>query len=128
MVLIKQETRDVDSGTIEIEKTILRYILATPQAIGFLFFSWLSGHLWAYVVFTYFQNKKHAKGFFDSKLGKTALGILWFTLIGAPFYCLKNKRLTVDYNLLLDLTYSIVMVSLFIQAVIFIIITLKKRA
>lgn len=117
----------MDSGIDEIEKTMLRYVLATPQAIGFLFFSWLSGHLWAYVVFTYFRNKKHAKGFFDSKTGKTALGALWFTLIGGPTYLWKHHTLFIEYGLLLDLIYSIILAALFLQALIFIAITFIKR-
>lgn len=118
----------MESGANEVIKKGFEYILATPQAIAFFFFSWVSGHLWAYVVFTYCQKKENSKGFFDGHTGKVTLGVLWFTIVGAPFYCLKNDRITVDYALLLDLSYSIVMVSLFIQGVIFFIITLLKKA
>ncbi|RFS78124.1 hypothetical protein D0U00_15215 [Leclercia adecarboxylata] len=118
----------VESGASEIIKKGVEYILVTPQAIVFFFFSWISGHLWAYVVFTYCQKKENAKGFFDGNIGKMTLGVIWFTIIGLPFYYFVNKKFTIDHLALLDLSYSIVMTSLFIQGLIFIFTTLFKRA
>lgn len=111
----------------EIVQTVITFILGSPKVLATLVLSWVSGHTWSYIVFTYFRDKAKSEGFFDGWMGKTALGLLWFSLIMLPIYYLVHDSLTIKYDNVLSVIFSTILYSYVVQAIVFIAITLFKR-
>ncbi|EGR1045481.1 hypothetical protein EFU54_17695 [Vibrio cholerae] len=111
----------------EIVQTVITFLVGSPKVLATLILSWVSGHTWSYIVFTYFRDKTKSEGFFDSWMGKMALGLLWFSLIMLPIYYLFHNSLSIEYDKVLLVIFSTVLYSYVVQAIIFIAITLFKR-
>lgn len=111
----------------EAKEKIFEYVLNTPKALVTLVFSWLSGHLWVYIVLTYFKDGTKGKKFLDGHIGKTAIGLLWFSLIMIPTYYFSHSSLNIEYEKLLSSVFSTLLYGLALQAIIFILLTLFKR-
>ncbi|MUJ26323.1 hypothetical protein GNP82_18500 [Aliivibrio fischeri] len=111
----------------EIIQTIVDFLVGSPKVLAALILSWVSGHTWSYIVFTYFREKNKSVGFFDSWMGKTALGLLWFSLIMLPIYFLVHDSYTIEYDKVLEILFSTILYSYVVQAIIFIAITIFKR-
>ncbi|MCK8095522.1 hypothetical protein [Pseudoalteromonas sp. 1CM17D] len=107
--------------------TVVDFFVSSPKVLATIVLSWVSGHTWSYIVFTYFRDKKNSIGFFDSWIGKAALGLLWFSIILAPVYYLTHGSLLIEYEKILDVIFSTILYSYFLQAIIFITITIFKR-
>lgn len=107
--------------------TIVDFVVGSPKVLATIVLSWVSGHTWSYIVFTYFRDKENSKDFFDGWLGKAALGLLWFSIILAPVYYLTHGSLQIEYEKILDVVFSTILYSYFFQALIFMTITVFKR-
>ena len=105
--------------TTEIESKVFSYILNTPSALGTIAISFLSGHLWAFIIITYFKKGKRGKSFLNAKTGKTAIGLLWFSIIILPIYYISNETLNIEYEKLLDSVVTTLLFGLALQAIIF---------
>ncbi|OEE34435.1 hypothetical protein A1QO_07915 [Vibrio genomosp. F10 str. ZF-129] len=111
----------------EIIQTVITFLVGSPKVLATLVLSWISGHMWSYIVFTYFREKNKSEGFFDGWLGKTALGLFWFSLIMLPIYYLVHASFTIEYENILSVLITTILYSYVVQAIIFIAITLFKR-
>ncbi len=111
----------------EIVQSVVNFIIGSPKVLATLVLSWVSGHTWSYIVFTYFRDKKNSTGFFDGWMGKVALGLLWFSLVLLPIYAIVHGSFSIEYDKVLDVVFSTILYSYVLQAVIFIAITLFKR-
>ena len=111
----------------ELIENIVTFLISTPKVLVAIVFSWVSGHLWSYVLFTYFRDKTKSIGFFDGWMGKASLGILWFALIIVPINYMVNDTFNIEYENILKVIYSVVLYGFVLQAFIFICLTLFKR-
>ena len=110
----------------EIENKIFSYILNTPSVLGTIAISFLSGHLWAFIIITYLKKGKKGKSFLNAKTGKTAIGLLWFSIIILPIYYISNGTFNIEYEKLLDSVVTTLLFGLALQAIIFALIVSFK--
>lgn len=108
-------------------ETLTDFFVGSPKVLATLILSWVSGHTWSYIVFTYFRDKKISEGFFDTWLGKSSLGLLWFSIVLVPIYIISHGTLKIEYEKILEVIFSTLLYSYFLQAFIFIIITIFRR-
>lgn len=111
----------------ELIDAIVSFLVSSPKALATIIFSWVSGHTWSYIIFTYFRNKEKSTDFFDGWIGKVSLGLLWFALVLLPINAIVNKSMQVDYESILNVAYTTILYAFVLQAVIFILITVFKR-
>ena len=109
----------------KVKEAVFEHIISTPMYIATLFFAFLSGHLWAYIVLVYFTKKERA--LLTNICGKTILGILWFSFILIPIYLVTYKNLIINQENLIKVMSSVILFSLVTQLIVFIIINLVKR-
>ncbi|KTC22065.1 hypothetical protein AO390_04005 [Pseudomonas marginalis ICMP 11289] len=103
----------------KIEEKILEYLLATPKALAILAASFVSGHLWIFVIKAYRKRTK-ASHFVESKTGRTAVGLLWMAAVLFVIYVSRFRDLSFDYEKILIICIPTIIVSLFVQLVIFV--------
>lgn len=114
----------------ELKAKILEYLIATPKILALAIFSFLSGHLWIFVYFTYYKNitGKKGKGKINNKFGKLILGLLWYTLVLIPLYAYEYGQLIrFNYDGILELVISTIVIGLFLQALLLLIIIRIKK-
>ncbi len=111
----------------ELIDAVVGFFVSSPKVLATIILSWVSGHTWSYIVFTYFRDKSTSVGFFDTWMGKVALGLLWFSLILMPINYFVNDTLAIEYENVLKVLFSTVLYSFVLQAIAFITITLFKR-
>ena len=63
---------------------LLRFLTSSPYILCTVALSYISGHLWAYIILSYFS--KQERKILYSLFGKLALGLMWFAIILMPTY------------------------------------------
>ena len=111
----------------QIVEAIMSWIVKTPAALATIAFSYFSGHMWGYLIFTYKRNKKHAKGFFDNKTGKVSLGLAWHAVVAAPLYYFQYSTLKINYTNYSEIAYSVILAAIALQAIIFAFVTIFTK-
>lgn len=112
----------------EIVQQVLDFLRSTPKAVGVLAASFISGHLWVFVLTAYFRNGTKGDTLIKSPTGRAGLGILWLTVVLIPYYALKYRDLPVDLDKILDIAIPTIVLGFFLQLVIFIVvINLKDK-
>ncbi len=109
-------TSDVES---EVEGRIVDYLRRTPHAVAVLFFSFMSGQLWTFVIAAYCRRGTRGNKLLQSITGRTAAGLAWFAIVMVPVYALYNQRLDFDYANVLSLVVPTIVIGLSVQVVIF---------
>lgn len=117
-----------DRSDVQIVTAAVEWISKTPIALATICFSFFSGHMWAYVIFTYKRERKHSKGFLDNRTGKVALGLLWQSLIAAPVYLIHYKTLIgINYDNYAAIAYDVILYSFLLQALIVMLLTIFAK-
>lgn len=98
----------------------IEYLKATPKAAGFLFMSFMSGHLWAFMVIAH-RSKTKGNDLLKTIHGRTAIGLLWFSFILVPTYFLKFRGYDFKYDQVLDSLIPVVILGLFLQLIVFLV-------
>lgn len=111
----------------EIKKKIVEFLLQTPKALAVAVFSYLSGQVWLYVIFTYLRPNMKGKSILDNLGGKIGLGLLWHVVVLIPLYLAKHGWRDFDERLILALVVPLIVFALFGQMVIFVLLTLLKK-
>lgn len=106
---------------------VLEYLLATPAALATVVFAFISGHMWTYIVFTYFQDKKKAKGHFDGWIGKVALGLFWFAIVCAPVYWCLHRSFSIKYGNVLECVVPTILYGMVLQGLVFAALAILKK-
>lgn len=107
---------------------IVNYLIATPKVLGAFCAAYFSGQLWIFIIFAFLIKKKSAKNLVDKFWGKISLGIIWLAFISAPVYYLRYQTVIVSYDNYLNIIYTTVLFSFFIQFIIMAIFTCFKEA
>lgn len=76
---------------------ITEYLKTTPKAAGFLFMSFMSGHIWVAMTVAYRKKTKGNKPL-ETIHGRAAIGILYFAFILTIFYLIKYKQYDFQYE------------------------------
>ncbi len=103
----------------EVEQQLLDYLRDTPKAAGVLIMSFFSGHLWVFIVTAYLRSKTRGNKLLESLLGRTAVGILWFTAVLVPVYWLKFREVNFDYERILEVVIPTIVAGMLLQLVVF---------
>ena len=100
-------------------------VIGSPHLLLISIMAHISGHTWTYIILSYFSKKE--RNILVSWIGKEALGIIWFTLVLIPTYLITYKSIYVKLYKIKNITATTIVISLAIQAILFIIITYRKR-
>ncbi|WP_368770491.1 hypothetical protein [Enterobacter cloacae] len=114
--------------TDKLWEEIVAYLIATPKVLGAFCAAYFSGHLWVFIIFGFFIKKKSVKNLVDKFWGKVSLGIIWLGFVSAPVYYLRYNTLIVSYDDYLNILYTTVLFSFFIQFIIMAAFTCLKEA
>lgn len=106
------------NATEAVGEIVLDYLRQTPKAVGVLLASFFSGHLWVFMVLA-IRTKTRGNTFLQPPIGRTALGLCWFTMIHLPLYFAKFRELDFKYNKMMQLAIPTVLFGLAIQVVLF---------
>ncbi|MCA7927871.1 hypothetical protein LGM45_02405 [Burkholderia cepacia] len=102
----------------QIEQKVLNYVLATPAALAVLVASFLSGHLWLFIIKNVRKPKTAGNQIFESKTGRVAIGLLWLTGVLLFVYIIRFKELMFDYQRILDVCIPTIIFGVFFQLLI----------
>ena len=108
-----------DSASGSIEGLLLEHLAETPKAMGALAVSFVSGHLWYFIVTTFIRSKTKGNPVLKEIVGKTGLGLLWFSLILILCYWWKHGKFDFAYQGMLEITIPVLVFGLAGQLVIF---------
>jgi hypothetical protein len=93
------------------------YILESPTLLFTVAVCMLTGHLLFFVILTYGADKADSKTYLNGKLGKVALGMLWHSFVVLPVYWFNNKTFAIDYDKLIEILPTSLILGLFLQAI-----------
>jgi hypothetical protein len=112
----------------EIKKAILKYIVGSPKALAIIFFSFISGNLWNFVVLSYLTKNDKAVKYLDTYYCKISLGIIWFAIVMYPLHCMKYGMKDVQLESVFNIIWQTLLFGLFFQGLItFLIIKIIKK-
>lgn len=110
-----------------VAKAVTDKISATPQSAFFLILSYLSGHLWVFMVDTY-RPKLNGFDFLKEKLGKISLGIMWNLSVVSLVYTSRFHVYFFEYEKVSDCLVSTIIFGFTLQFIILVIcITYGER-
>jgi threonine/homoserine efflux transporter RhtA len=99
---------------------LFRVLASSPFMILTAAIACGSGHLWAYMIFSYFSKKE--RKILESFYGRTALGLIWFALIIIPVHLISNGNLLFELSSITNALPSVIIFGLATQAMIFIVV------
>jgi len=102
-----------------IQKKIIEYIVDTPKLLGFAAVSFMSGHLWCFLITTYFKKGKKGNTLLNNKIGKTSLGAFWNALIFLPYQLYINGTLRIEWQHIMDLIIATMLIGMVLQVLFF---------
>ena len=102
-----------------LEKKAIEYIVECPKLLGFVIISFFSGHLWYFIISTYCKKTKKGDSLINNKIGKTAVGGFYNVLIYYPVHLFLHRSIQIQWQQLLDLILTTMLISMIIQIVIF---------
>ncbi len=106
---------------LAVGEQVLDYLRQTPKAVAVLVVSYLSGHLWVFIITAFFRSRTRGDQLLKSVTGRTAVGLLWFASLLVPIYLLRFGGLHFEYANILELTVPTLVAGLFFQLLVFII-------
>ena len=103
----------------EVGTQVVNYLARTPQAVAYLFCSFMSGQLWAFIILASYKKSIRGDKYLQTIAGRTALGFAWFVVVLVPLYFWRYQTLNCHYTKLVNLVVPTVVLGLFLQVVIF---------
>jgi hypothetical protein len=102
-----------------VEKKAIEYVVECPKLLGFAVISFLSGHLWYFIISTYYKRSKKGNTLLNNKIGKLAVGGFYNVLVFYPFHLCINKSIKIEWEQMLDLVLTTMLFSMILQIIIF---------
>lgn len=113
----------------KIQAKILEYIITIPQLLFAAAMSFLSGHLWIWVIYAYYFNGTRASKYLNNWVAKTALGAFWYILALLPIYCFKyGFNCEVDGSIIKIIGFTVLVGSFFQAISMILLIKFKSKA
>ena len=103
----------------EIEKKVLDYLLVTPKALAIFVASFLSGHLWIFVIKA-FRKRTKASNLMESKTGRVAIGLIWMASVSAVIYMVRFRDMSFEYDKIMIIAIPTIVTALFLQLIVFV--------
>lgn len=113
-------------GSEKIINAIISFLISSPLFIYLLFFSFISGYAWCFLITTYLKEKNKGNSFIKSISGNIVFGFLWFMLIHVPIYWIRFG-LSMNIESILDNCAYDIIYGLFLQAIILISFLMFKK-
>lgn len=104
---------------------LLKLLAGSPLMLIAAALACCSGHLWSYIILSYFSKKE--RKILESFYGRISLGLIWFALLYIPLHLLHFKKLLFDLESIIQILPNVIIVSLALQALLFIIINFLFR-
>ncbi len=102
-----------------IQKKAIEYIVECPKLLGFVIISFLSGHLWYFLISTYFKKGRKGNALLNSKIGKATVGAFYNALVFVPFQLIINKTISLRWQQIMDLILTSMLAGMVLQILIF---------
>ena len=117
-----------DGGALAkaVEEQLIEALKRCPQAVVVLALSFISGHLWVYIVLLRPWTRSGSR-LLENVVARTGLGLLWFSVVLVPIYLVNCHSASFRYEKLVELVVPTLVTGLFVQAIIFAIIMRPKR-
>ncbi len=104
---------------------LLKVLAGSPLMLIAVALACCSGHLWSYIILSYFSKKE--RKILESFYGRISLGLIWFSLIYIPIHFIHVRKLLFDLNSIIQMLPNVIIVSLALQALLFIVINFLSR-
>ena len=101
------------------QKKAIEYIVESPKLLGFVIVSFLSGHLWYFIISTYFKKGKKGNALLNNQIGKTTVGAFYNALIFFPLQLAINKTISIQWQQIMDLILTTMLFGMVLQILIF---------
>lgn len=111
----------------QLKDKLVEYLLTIPQLLFAVVLSFFSGHLWLWIVHTYFDSPAKGAKYLSNIWAKTALGLFWYVLFLLPNFVFRfGIHSEVDGNIIQVIGWTLLIGS-FVQAVATILIVNFKK-
>ena len=117
----------VSINTDKIESAVIEYLLSKPIALVAIIVSYLSGHLWGFIAYTFFLNKDPEKTSINTFWGRIAVGLCWLVFVSTPVYYYVYSTLMITIENYLNIISPTLVFSLFLQFSILVTLTCFKE-
>lgn len=117
----------VSINTDKIESAVTDYLLSKPIVLVALIVSYLSGHLWGFIAYTFFLSKDPEKTSVNNFWGRIAVGLCWLAFVSAPIYYFVYDTLMITTENYLNIISPTLVCSLFLQFIILVMLTCFKE-
>jgi hypothetical protein len=115
-----QNDRTISRGPEQqIVEQVSEYLKQTPIAVGVIVMSFFSGHLWVFIITGFLRSKTRGNKLLESRSGRTAIGVLWFTGVSAPLYVYRYHNYNFEYRNILEIAIPTLVTGLLVQLIIF---------
>lgn len=110
----------------EIKTKVLEYVLRTPLAMAVVIASFLSGHLWLFIIKAV-RKRTAGNKILESKTGRTAFGMLWLALIMCPIYMIKYGDVSFELEKIMALVLPSIVFAAILQLIILVVYLVLER-
>lgn len=105
---------------------LLQFLTSSPYIICIVALSYISGHLWVYIILSYFSKKE--RKILYSLFGKLSLGLMWFAVVLIPAYIVRFRSVNIIVEQLLEISITVLVIALALQLIaLFVIFFLHRR-
>lgn len=126
MILLSSEVDVSNNSEIPVDymDALIKLLISSPYMIITVALAYLSGHLWAYIILSYFS--KRGSKILNSLMGKVGLGLLWFSLVLLAVDLIIYRSF-ITLTILKEILITVLVMSLALQATILMIINVLYR-
>jgi len=111
----------------QLGEKLAELIISTPKLLIACGSSFLSGHIWLWLIYTYFRNNSKGATHLKGAWAKTGLGMIWNVLILFIIYIVKyGFDVNVENNILSIILFSLLLGGAAQALVVFLIVNFKK--
>jgi len=97
-------------------------IVSSPLMLLTIALAWVSGHLWAYILLSWFSKKERKRlvaKLIDSRFGRIVLGLCWFSIIIIPVHLVFYRSLSFTFYSVISVLPNVLVFGLAIHTLIF---------
>lgn len=105
---------------------LLQFLTSSPYITCTVALSYISGHLWVYIILSYFSKKE--RKILYSLIGRLSLGLMWFAAVLIPAYIIRFKSVNIIGEQLFEILITVLVIALALQLIIlFVVFFLHRR-
>jgi len=108
-------------------KTLVKLVVATPALLLSCLVSLFSGHIWFWIIYTYYDAPPKSATYLKNNWAKTALGLLWYGLFLLPIFIFKFGFSLPDDTNITKIVGLTLIIGTFTQTIITALIVVFKK-